>query len=229
MAALVALGVGARIVLWRDHGGDGQEQGYMAWIYYSTLCRFDEFIPGVAIAMLKNFHRPAWDRLMAHGRAIFAVGAVATLAMLTAADVAYFADGGGYRFFMTAFGYSLLALSFALLVTAALSPVRTPLAWRVPGAASIALWSYSIYLSHKPLAIFLAHQLKPLDPPEAVRVAAVTLACVVLGGLLHRFVETPFMALRDRCVPSNFQDAGDDRASRDAIGGAVSPRAGASP
>jgi len=224
LAALMALGVVSRTVLWQRYGAGDQQYGYMAWIYYSTLCRFDEFIPGVAVAMLKNFHRPTWDRLMAHGGAIFAFGAVATFAMLTAADVASFADDGGYRFFMTAFGYSLLALSFALLVAAALSPARTPLAWRVPGAASIALWSYSIYLSHKPLAIFLAHQLKPLDPPEAVRVAAVTLACVVLGGLLHRFVETPFMTLRDRRWPSNFRDADDDRAAAGAVAGRmVSP------
>ena len=224
MGALVAAGVAARIVLWQRHGAAGQEAQYMSWVYYATPCRFDEFIPGVAVAMLKNFHRPLWDRLMAHGRAIFAAGAAATLAMLAAAYRLYYVDGVGYGFFMTAFGYSLLALSFALLVTAALSPRPTPLRWRVPGAAPLALWSYSTYLSHKPLAYFLAQQLKPLGVSDGARLAIITLACIATGGLLYKLVEEPFMALRDRLVPSNF----DDGAHTEPRGGVdtLSPRGG---
>jgi len=206
MGALVALGVASRIVLWQRHGAAGQEAQYMSWVYYATPCRFDEFIPGVAVAMLKNFHRPLWDRLMAHGHVVFVAGAAATLAMLTAAYRLYFIDGVGYGFFMTAFGYSLLALSFALLVVAALSPRATPLRWQVPGAAPLALWSYSTYLSHKPLAYFLAQQLKPLGVSDGMRLAVITLACVAVGGLLYKLVEAPFMVLRDRWVPSNFRD-----------------------
>ena len=84
----------------------------------------------------------------------------------------------------------------------------------MPGAASVALWSYSIYLSHKPLAMWLAHRLKPFDPPETVRATIIVLACVALGALLHRFVEAPFMALRDRLVPANFADGDGDRTPR---------------
>ena len=206
MGALVAVGVVARIVLWQRYGDASHVPQYMSWVYYATPCRFDEFIPGVAVAMLRNFHRPLWDRLMAHGQAIFVAGAAATLAMLTCAYRLYYIDGVGYGFFMTAFGYSLLALSFALLVMAALSPRRTPLRWHVPGAAPLALWSYSTYLSHKPLAYFLAQQLKPLDVSDGVRLGVITLACIVAGGLLYKLVEAPFMALRDRLVPSNFDD-----------------------
>jgi peptidoglycan/LPS O-acetylase OafA/YrhL len=209
MGALVATGVAARIVLWQRYGDANHVPQYMSWVYYATPCRFDEFIPGVAVAVIKNFHRPLWDRLMANGRAIFVAGAVATLAMLAmlaAAYRLYYIDGVGYGFFMTAFGYSLLALSFALLVTAALSPRPTPLRRHVPGAAPLALWSYSTYLSHKPLAYFLAQQLKPLDVSDGARLAIITLSCVAAGGLLYKLVEAPFMALRDRWVPSNFQD-----------------------
>ena len=64
-----AVGVVARCLLWQRWGqpADGDGRGYMAWIYYDTLCRFDAFMPGVALAMLRHFHRPAWDRLMARG------------------------------------------------------------------------------------------------------------------------------------------------------------------
>jgi len=216
MAALVAVGVAARCVLWQAWGRpvDGRGDGYMAWIYYDTLCRFDEFIPGVAVAMLKNFHRPTWDRLMARGGLLTAIGAVAVGVMMTLAYRIYLIPGYGWGFFMTAFGYSLIACAFAILVMAALSPAARVLRWRIPGAQSLALWSYSTYLSHKPLAYFLGKRLEPLGVSDDVRLAIITLACIAVGGLLYKLVEAPFMALRDRLVPSNFGD-----------GAAVVPRA----
>ena len=208
MGALVTVGIVARGVLWQRSGraADGHIDGYMPWIYYATLCRFDEFIPGVAVAMLKNFHRPAWERLMAHGRALGLAGAAAVAAMLTLAHFFYDIRGYGWGFFMTAFGYSLVALSFSLLVAAALSPAAKVLQWRIPGADRIALWSYSIYLSHKPLAVFIGHRLASLDVSNAAQLAIITAACIAVGGPLYTLVEAPFMALRDRLVPSNFQD-----------------------
>ena len=210
MGGLVGVGMLARGVLWQRYGhpvdGNGNGNGYMSWVYFDTLSRFDEFIPGVAVAMLKNFHRPAWARLMAHGGALSAVGAAAVAGMLTLAYRDYYVDGH-WCFFMTTFGYSLLAMAFALLVAAALSPSARLLRWRVPGADRLALWSYSTYLSHKPLAYFLSKQLEPLGVSDGARLAIIAVACVAVGGLLYRLVEAPFMARRDRVVPSNF--AGD--------------------
>ena len=222
MGALVAVGVVARSLLWQTYGrpADGRGDGYMSWVYFDTLCRFDEFIPGVAVAMLKNFHRPTWDKLMARGKLLGAVGAAAVLAMLTLAHLYYDIPNYGWGFFMTAFGYSLIALSFALLVAAALSPTSHVLRWHVPGADKLALWSYSTYLSHKPLAWFIAQQLKPLGVSDGARLAIITLACIVMGGLLYKLVEAPFMALRDRLVPSNFLD---DTRPAALPAGAVSP------
>jgi peptidoglycan/LPS O-acetylase OafA/YrhL len=224
MGLLVALGVGARIVLWQRYGDAAHVRDYMSWVYYATLCRFDEFIPGVAVAMLKNFHRPTWDRLMTRGNAISGVGGVSVLMMLALACRTYHIDGVGYGFFMTAFGYSLLAMSFALLVMAALSPQAKVFRWRVPGAAPLALWSYSTYLSHKPLAFLIAQQLKPLGVSDGMQLAIITVACIAVGGLLYKLVEAPFMALRDRLVPSNF--GGGAAATPHALADALSPRGG---
>ena len=63
-------------------------------VYYGTLARMSELLPGVA----------------------------ATAAMGWLTYTSYFIPGFGYGFFMTAFGYPLIALAFALLVVAALSP-----------------------------------------------------------------------------------------------------------
>jgi peptidoglycan/LPS O-acetylase OafA/YrhL len=208
MGAVVVGGVVARCWLWQSYGrsADGSGAGYMSWIYYATLCRADEFIPGVAVAMLKNFHRPTWDQLMARGSLLSAIGAVAVVGMLTLTFNFYDIDGVGWGFFMTGFGYSLNALAYAVLVAAALSPQARVLRWRLPGADKLALWSYAIYLSHKPLAYFLSQQLKPLGVSDGPRLAIVTLACIAMGGLLYKLVEAPFMALRDRLVPTNFDD-----------------------
>jgi peptidoglycan/LPS O-acetylase OafA/YrhL len=206
MGALVTLGVAARCLLWPAYARPTPDHSYTTWIYYNTLCRFDEFIPGVAIAMLRNFHRPTWERLMARGSLLSAIGLAAVAAMLALEHLDYYIDGQGWTFLMTAFGYSLNAWAFALLTAAALSPGARVMRWRIPGASQLALWSYSIYLSHKPLAMFIAHQLKPLGVPDSARLAIVALACVAVGGLMYHLVEAPFMALRDRLVPSNFQD-----------------------
>ena len=210
MVALVAAGVILRGVLWQRYGrpADGHGDGYMSWVYFNTACRFDEFIPGVGVAMLRNFHRPTWDRLMRRGALLSAMGAVAVVAMLTLAYRDYYA-GGEWGFFMTTFGYSLLAMAFAVLVAAALSPSARVLGWRIPGADRLALWSYSTYLSHKPLAYFLSRRLEPLGVSDGARLAIIAVACIAMGALLYRLVESPFMALRDRVVPSNFRLAGD--------------------
>jgi peptidoglycan/LPS O-acetylase OafA/YrhL len=143
---------------------------------------------------------------MARGAALAGAGALAVATMGVLAHFFYDIDGYGWGFFMTAFGYSLVALAFALLVAAALSPAARPLQWRIPGARSLALWSYSIYLSHKPLAWFLGRRLDALEVPGGVRLALIAVACVTVGALLYRLVERPFMALRDRRVPSNFRE-----------------------
>jgi len=206
LLALLVLGVVARAVLWQTYGREstGHLDGYYPNIYYATLCRFDEFLPGVAVALLKNFHRPLWARIVRHGQRVFAAGLVATGGMLFAVHQHYFIDGYGYGFFMTAFGYSLVAMAFALLVVAALSPGSWLQRVRIPGAQPLALWSYSIYLSHKAIATILQAELAPLGLAAGLMPATIIAACVVAGWLLYRCIEVPFMALRESHVPSLF-------------------------
>jgi peptidoglycan/LPS O-acetylase OafA/YrhL len=105
LVALMLLGITARAVLWLQYGREstGQISGYHPNIYYATLCRFDEFLPGVAVAMLKNFHADAWARWMQRGQARFAWGTIAVLAALFCVDNFYEIADYGYGFFMTAF------------------------------------------------------------------------------------------------------------------------------
>jgi peptidoglycan/LPS O-acetylase OafA/YrhL len=133
-----------------------------------------------------------------------AIGAVATGALLYLECRFREIDGYGYTFFLTAAGYSLLAVSFAMLVTAALSPSSWLHRVRIPGAYHIALWSYSIYLSHKAIMMILRRLLQPFDVAPFALVGAIAISSVLIGGLLYWLVESPFMAIRGRRFPSSF-------------------------
>jgi peptidoglycan/LPS O-acetylase OafA/YrhL len=178
---------------------DGKDV-FAAPVYYSTLCRFDELLPGVAIAMLKNFHPMAFARILRYGNTLLVAG----LAM--AAAVLYgVMNEAPSAFAASAFGFSLVACSFALLTCSALSPGSLHNRLRVPGAASLALWSYAIYLVHKPVFMALRPELlrRSIDPGALPTIAAV-LALGILGGwILYRLVETPFMQLREHWYPGS--------------------------
>ncbi|WP_395010433.1 acyltransferase family protein, partial [Undibacterium sp.] len=138
-----------RYLMWQQVGDDFTQ--YYVHIYYSTWCRFDELLPGVALAMLKNFHSQIWTRTLKHGHLSLLGGAILTAVAMYLFTFYSYVDGQGFLWFTTTFGYSLLAAGFVLLTLAGLSPNSYLYRWRIPGASILALWSYALYLVHKPL------------------------------------------------------------------------------
>lgn len=201
VAAALLAGMAVRSHLW---GGLSEAElgsaHYYTRIYYASWCRFDELVCGVALALLKNYHTAAWSRLTAYGNRTLAAGVALT------ALTWHFLLQDHYGHAMTVYGYPLLGLSFCLLLLAALSPGSLLQRWRVPGAASIALWSYAIYLTHKQLCVLLREPLIAHGwGPESWQALLIMGAASLLAGwLLYLLVETPFMKLRDRYVPSNY-------------------------
>ncbi|MQA40291.1 acyltransferase family protein [Rugamonas aquatica] len=195
-------GMAIRSHLWTEHAATVEQGGfhYYTLIYYSSLCRFDELVAGVALALLKNHHAGAWARLTSRGNWTLAAGA----ALLALTWSLFIEDHYGYA--MTVIGYPMLGLSFTLLLIAALSPGSLLQRLWVPGAASIALWSYAIYLTHKTLCVLLRAPLQAegWGPDSWQAIVLMSAASVLAGWLLYLLVETPFMKLRDRYVPGNF-------------------------
>lgn len=70
----------------------------------------------------------------------------------------------------------------------------------MPGAESLALWSYAIYLAHKPIYKVVLEVL-PMDPHGAPGIMLVIMAGIGGGWLLYRLVEQPFMRLRTFLFP----------------------------
>ncbi|MDY7536866.1 acyltransferase [Undibacterium sp. RTI2.2] len=204
LIGLMTIAVLIRSWMWRDVGSDGGL--YYVNIYYSSLCRFDELLPGVAIAMLKNFHPAAWQRTQACGRTTLLGGIGLCFFSLYLFTNYNYVDGQGFLWFTTAFGYSLLAISFALLTVAALSPVSWLYRLRIPGAAKLAIWSYALYLVHKPLMNVLINPLNSIgiSVTSASGIGVMFVASLIGGWLLFTLVETPFMKLRNRFFPTNF-------------------------
>ena len=172
---------------------------FSAEVYYGSATRFDELLPGVAIAMLRNFHPALFARALRRGQVWLLLGlalAALCLGLLLQQDIESFAG--------TTFGFSLLAFSFGLLTLSALSPDAWLNRWQLPGAASLALWSYAVYLAHKPVYKLVADALRgagiATDTPIAM--AGILVAGAAAGWLLYRLVERPFMALRSRWFPS---------------------------
>jgi peptidoglycan/LPS O-acetylase OafA/YrhL len=204
LGACVAVGTSARAWLWTRHGLEAADIAhYHPAIYYATLCRFDELLPGLALAGLRHTQPTLWATLMRRGQAVFWTGTAAVAFMLWAVATHYYVDGVGYGFWMTAVGYSAVAWSFALLVLAALSPASPLHRWSIPGARTLALWSYAIYLSHKAVGHVLAAPLAPWG--ETVRLPVVALASLAVGGLIYTLVERPVMHWRDANAPGNFK------------------------
>ena len=176
---------------------DGKDM-FAAPVYYSSLARFDELLPGVAIALLKNFHPVAFARLLRFGNTLLATGLAGAVAVLYGVM-----NETPTPFLASTFGFSLVAASFALLTCAALSPSSLLNRLHIPGAASLALWSYAVYLAHKPVFMALRPELleRGIDPNAPLTIIMVMAVGILSGWLLYRLVETPFMRLRARLYP----------------------------
>jgi peptidoglycan/LPS O-acetylase OafA/YrhL len=200
LAATLAAGAVVRATLWTP--GMAQQGGldFYTLIYYASWCRFDELVAGVALALLKNYHGGLWARLTSGGNlALVAGGALFALACRL-----FYDDHYGYA--VTVYGYPLLALAVSLLLVAALSPGSLLARIRVPGAQSLALWSYAIYLLHKQVCILLKPELKEfgLMPDTVAATVVMAVISVAAGWLLYAVVETPFMKVRDRWFPARW-------------------------
>ena len=167
---------------------------YYTKIYYSSFCRLDELVFGVAIAMLRNFHKDVWEKVIEKGNLVLLFG------IISCGVTFYLFLHYNYSMLMTVFGYPLLGISFAALTLAALCPSSYLYKTRIPGAATLAVWSYAIYLIHKPISVIIYRELAKFEvnPSNPFVIVTITFASIFCGWLLYVCVETPFLKLREK-------------------------------
>lgn len=167
------------------HGKD-----YLESIYYPTYTRLDGLTAGVLLAAIQSYRPRQWAAMQSRANTL-AVAGLLTVGIA----IGLFRDRG---FVPAVFGFPLLALGFALLVSAAAGR-KSFGRWRVPGAGWMAAMSYSLYLSHK-LAMHGVERMLSSRPQMHgwIALPIYATAIVLLGALLHYGVERPFLRLRDK-------------------------------
>lgn len=181
--ALIALGALARAIVYHNiHGIDA----FISGIYYQTYARLDGLLLGISIAAVKHHKPDVFTKIQRHPHAL-------TLAGLALLATALATTNNRFTEFAAAAGFPLLAIAFATLTMAALSPGnlmgRLPFltSGRFTLATPIALASYSTYLTHK----MVFHLLR--EAPLIVKFAS----ALVAGAAMYLVVERPFLELRD--------------------------------
>jgi peptidoglycan/LPS O-acetylase OafA/YrhL len=179
--------------------GDDIKPGYIPTfqrlLYYPTWTRLDGLFAGVLAASLEVFRPGWWQAITARANLLLVAG----LAGLGASFGVFKHIFPGL--WQTVVGYPLISLSLGLIVVAATSPNCAVFRRPIPGAKTVALMSYSLYLSHKLLIGWGASAFA--TPDDHVRWwpgLIVALAIAVVGSALHFGVERPALKLRDRLV-----------------------------
>jgi peptidoglycan/LPS O-acetylase OafA/YrhL len=198
---LVAIGIAIRTwVLFhqlKPLGPDDAGGLYMEHIYYPTYSRMDGLLAGLALALIQRF-RPEWWRAAARrGHATLAAGSIlAAFSLYLFHD--RFESQTGPAAWSTCIGFPLLALGLALVVASALSD-NGLLRCQVLGAKLVATLAFSLYLTHKFVANLARAWLPTLTAQRDWKtLATYALCCFAVAAILHRLVERPFLALRDR-------------------------------
>jgi peptidoglycan/LPS O-acetylase OafA/YrhL len=175
-------------------------EAYGAPFYYSTFTRFDELLPGVVIALLQHFHPKVFNRLVKQSACLLIAGITIVMAALI-----WIGNQIPTSLPAAILVYPMLAWGFALLTLCCLQPASLLNRFIIPGAGKLALWSYAIYLAHKPVFKLVLGPIQNtgIALQSALGIVLIMAAGIGAGWLLFRLVETPFMQIRAKWFPSN--------------------------
>lgn len=159
---------------------------------YPSHLRFDALFAGVTLSHLYWFHREALTGFLNRWR--LGIGCVIALCLIPAMAVPIEASG-----WIAALGLTANAVGFALLTGLLLArglPFQQPLRGLYRAAGLVGTWSYGIYLWH--LEVLGRLEFYGRGRVGALPLLVIGIAgSVCLGWLATRWMERPFLKLRD--------------------------------
>lgn len=173
-----------------------QQYSWAVWyqyIYYPTYNRLDGLLTGVTIAAIYQFLPTLWNRMARHSNWFFIAG----LLLLTGA---WFLCEDHMTFEASVVGFPLVAVGYACLVIASISPNNFLYKWNSRTTGFIATLSYAIYLTHKGVIHMTQEWFKNIAVEPHLLMLINIATCIAFALLLHWIIEKPFMKLRNRVV-----------------------------
>jgi peptidoglycan/LPS O-acetylase OafA/YrhL len=169
---------------------------------FPTHLRLDALSFGVLLSYYYHFHQDGLARLVSRRRLLFLV-----LGMCLVAPC--FILKKNTSVFVHTVGLTLEYLGWGSILLAALywQPGRSPVQRRVFGVlAAIGFYSYSIYVWHmavqERLFVIVLAARRGVPPPYPVALAIYIVSAVLVGIIMAKLIEGPFLRLRDRWFPS---------------------------
>ena len=175
---------------------------YMRVLYYPSYARTDGLLLGVSLAALRTFYGARWAEVMPARRALPAGMVITALAIsligwrgeLQPVDAPIVVQ----TLIGTTLSFPLIALGVALILSGLIDSEPALARYPVPGAATVAAISYSLYLTHK--AVMNVDRLVFGEVNLIGIIGLIVYYGTSLGvaWTLWRFVEQPFLTLRGR-------------------------------
>jgi peptidoglycan/LPS O-acetylase OafA/YrhL len=173
-----------------------------------TLPRLDAITYGVALAFIRDFQFPVWQRLTK----CWPVGLAATLVLGGLLFRWYGHDGVSHPLFYEVFYFCLTSLGLALCfprVAEMTAPDNVP----ARCVRNLSLWSYSIYLSHVFFmeilsGVFTHFGWNMYKSSVVIGSGLIWLTSLSASAFLYRYFEKPVMDRRDQPLSRIFSWSG---------------------
>ncbi len=156
---------------------------------FPTHLRIDSLFFGVFLSWLWHTRREALEQFLERWRWPLGIAAAALA-------VPAFSMELGETEYLHTWGFTGLYLSAGIVLLLAL---RRPFVWRP--LAFLGAYSYSIYLWHMPIRLYISSW-GPRDWPPLAQAALFFALSFAVGILAAWVIERPFLALRDRWLPT---------------------------
>lgn len=208
--ALTLAGIVLRYTIWDMQIGPLVAEGqfrpafatYLRDVYYPTYTRLDGLLFGVALAAVRLL-KPEFCRRYLSPKTALPVGLIFVItALVCFVDRGPLAGQGIFPVFQAQLGavagFPLISIGIALLFCVMLDLEHVLSRWPIPGAALVAMLSYSLYLTHKSVFHVVRLVVGEQNLEGIFGFAVYLVASFAVAAVLWFCVERPSLRLREK-------------------------------